>query len=515
MEFQAVLLAGSQGNRLYPLCEETPPCLLTVATRPLLHYQLDHLERTGFSECIIVTRTSFVRAVAACVDSWRAAKHGHVTVAVAPAAALREEKRLTVATSPASSTSSASSSSSSAFFSSSAPLSGSFHVQLEHFDGWSGTCSALRHVRPLLHTDFFCIQSDLITTIPLHHLADIHRSRDASVTALLLDQAKAARDDHKAASSKKKNMDDDDHDAHYIGLAEEQGAAHSSTAVHAASASSASPSSRIVYYKSSLDLEHEALQLHKPLLRRCQQLTMYASLKDAHLYLFAHWVLNVLDDKRLMMSVQADLVPYLVKSQYRQSLLRYTEEGGRDTDEALAMAMSHSAPRRDTDEVYRCYVFVSDDAAAYCKRATSIRAYRDMNAELSVTDDDELLSLVATENHAAFLSKHFPRAQLAHSFFASGVHLPPDAAITVRRSVVGKGAKLGGGVKVNGSVLLDGVVVEDGVVLTDSVVSEGCVIGKGSSVINCKLGPRYSLQPGSEHKNEVLCHERSSTSGGS
>ena len=55
---------------------------------------------------------------------------------------------------------------------------------------------------------------------------------------------------------------------------------------------------------------------------------------------------------------------------------------------------------------------------------------------------------------------------------------------------------------------MDGVVIEDGVVMTDSVISEGCVIGKGSSVINCKIGPRYVVPPSSEHKNESLCHER-------
>ncbi len=71
MEHQAVLLAGSQGTALYPLCEETPPSLLTVATRPLLHYQLDYLERNGFTECIIVTRTIYLRQLAHSLEHWK------------------------------------------------------------------------------------------------------------------------------------------------------------------------------------------------------------------------------------------------------------------------------------------------------------------------------------------------------------------------------------------------------------------------------------------------------------
>ena len=412
---------------------------------------------------------------------------------------MRDDRRM-VATSPTSSTSSSSSSSV-------APFSPSFHVQVEHLDGslWS-PCAALRHIRPLLHTDFFCMQADLITNIPLHHLADIHRSRDASVTALLLDTSKAkAREAAAAQVKRKKDDDDEDHDTHYIGLAADSSSSPSTSLLPPLSAS---PSSRILYYKSSLDIDDGMLGVHKALLRRCQRLSMHSSLKDAHLYLFAHWILNVVEEKRMMASIQSDLVPYLVKSQHRPAM-RSLREPRRGDDEALALAMSHSAPRRDRDEVYRCYVYVADDSA-YCKRATSTRAFREMNTQLSATEDDDLLALLATENHAAPLSKHFPRAQLAQSFIGVGVTLPADTPVTVRKTVMGRGVRVGAGVKINGSIVMEGVVIEDNVVMTDSVVSDGCVIGRGSSVVNCKVGPRYVIPPSSEHKNEVLCHERSS-----
>ena len=48
-EFQVVILAGGNGNRMYPLTEEIPKCLLPVANRPLLSYQLELLERVGFT----------------------------------------------------------------------------------------------------------------------------------------------------------------------------------------------------------------------------------------------------------------------------------------------------------------------------------------------------------------------------------------------------------------------------------------------------------------------------------
>ena len=50
MELQAVLLAGGSGSKMYPLTEsEVPKALLPIANRPLLSYQLELLERAGFT----------------------------------------------------------------------------------------------------------------------------------------------------------------------------------------------------------------------------------------------------------------------------------------------------------------------------------------------------------------------------------------------------------------------------------------------------------------------------------
>ena len=535
MEFQVVLLAGSQGNRLYPLCEETPPCLLTIATRPLLHFQLDHLERAGFTSVIVVTRTSYVRQLTASLDQWRLAKAPpipHLSTSLSPP--LSHAQRSSASTSTLPTTSPTSSTSSLSSTSSSPPSSSSpFHIHLEHVDPslWS-PCSALRHLRPLLHTDFFCIMADLITTIPLHHLADLHRSRDAALTALLLDQSRAREAAAAAVVKKKRDREEEegDHDTHYIGIAPDsphqthhhhhqhsQHHANPTNSLLPALPPSPSPSSRLLYYKSALDIDQEQLTLPKPLLRRAHQLTLHSSLKDAHLYLFAHWLLNLLDAQPLMASVQADLVPYLVKSQHRPSMRRYLEEGEGGEEwgsggggESLALLMSHSAPHRDADEVYRCYVSVSSDEGVYCRRATSVAAYREMNTEVAMSEDDELTGLLGLDNGAAAMGKAHPRAQLGQSWLGVGVVLPGDAAVAVRRSVVGRGVRVGVGVKVNGSIIADGVTLEDGVVVTDSVLSEHCSVGRGSSLVNCKVAPRYAVQPHSEHKNEVLAHERSS-----
>ena len=47
LEYQAVLLAGGDGSRLYPLTEDIHKSLLPTANRALLGYQLQLLETIG------------------------------------------------------------------------------------------------------------------------------------------------------------------------------------------------------------------------------------------------------------------------------------------------------------------------------------------------------------------------------------------------------------------------------------------------------------------------------------
>jgi molybdopterin-guanine dinucleotide biosynthesis protein A len=160
MEFQAVILAGGAGNRLYPLTTTTPKPLLPMVNRPLLSYQLQLLETAGFSECIVVTTKGDGDSN---VDG--------ETPADLVAKYIGESYR------------------------------GNLHVRLEAVDGYCGTADALRQIADALHTDFFVISGDVVTDESLHYLADAHRSRGGAFTALL--QQRAADD----------NGGDDDVDA--------------------------------------------------------------------------------------------------------------------------------------------------------------------------------------------------------------------------------------------------------------------------------------------------------------
>ena len=134
MEFQAVLLAGGTGTRLYPLTEGIPKSFLPVANRPLIAYQLLLLEKAGFKE---------------------------VLVAVAKIGKAELENYLAQA------------------------HKGSILVDIQVVDEELETADVLRALKDKIKRDFLVISGDLITDVNLHHFADVHRINDATCTVLL------------------------------------------------------------------------------------------------------------------------------------------------------------------------------------------------------------------------------------------------------------------------------------------------------------------------------------------
>ena len=120
------------------------PCtsLLPVANKPLLSYQLNLLEKAKFSSVIVVTFKMFEGKIRRYIDS------NFVN-------GLQSEMKMNVDL---------------------------ITLEEEKIDG---TLDVLRQIKHKIFTDFILISGDLITEASIHHLADVHRMRDATVTMLL------------------------------------------------------------------------------------------------------------------------------------------------------------------------------------------------------------------------------------------------------------------------------------------------------------------------------------------
>ncbi|EQC31793.1 hypothetical protein SDRG_10582 [Saprolegnia diclina VS20] len=307
-EYQAVILAGGSGVRLYPLTEETPKPLLLVNGKPLIYYQLALLENSGFSDVLLVTANEMLDKVQSYVLGQYDGKISVTVVAVEGEA--------------------------------------------------TETADALRAVADKIRSDFIVLAGDLITDCVLHNVADLHRINDATVTMLLKQEVVEAPS--KGKSSKEKPRRDEEM-IDCIGMVDAE--------------------NRVVFVSHSV-YENDDLEVPRALLKRRPRINMHTDLYDAHVYIFSHWVLDLLAEKKHIASIKADLIPHLVRRQFRgrQAL----PESVRDrlvSNQHLAQDLSVSGSTKDDEDLLKVYAHVLPPNA-YCERADTKEAFNAMEKEV-------------------------------------------------------------------------------------------------------------------------------------
>jgi choline kinase len=75
-EFQCIVIiedgsGGDDDDRLFPLTENVPKCLLPICNRPILHYQLDQLVLSGAVEIFIIGLDVYKDLIDQCIKEYK------------------------------------------------------------------------------------------------------------------------------------------------------------------------------------------------------------------------------------------------------------------------------------------------------------------------------------------------------------------------------------------------------------------------------------------------------------
>jgi translation initiation factor eIF-2B subunit gamma len=354
-----------------------------------------------------------------------------------------------------------------------------------------GTASALRQIADSLgRSDFFVVSGDVICSVPFQYLADIHRSKNSSLVALLTDST--ALKPGEIATAKQKKEEQGDLDTQFIGL---DSANHNNN--------------RLIFYKSVADVEDE-LKLRKSLLLRHTNVTIHTKYRDCHVYLFSNWVLNVLRAKKIIASIQKELLPYLVKNQFCENFKQYFPENAENHSfQQLAYDLSHSSALVSAkNEIYLCHAYVAP-SSSFVSRANSLASYKALNHELVQLDYEHNSypwANIASDNTVNNMQRLFSKATLAQNTVTSE-QLKLGDNVAVKRSVIGRNVKIAAGTKITNSIIMDNANIEDNCTITDSIVCSGAIINKGTTLKDSKVGPNFSVNT-AEYKNEILCSEQ-------
>ena len=347
-----------------------------------------------------------------------------------------------------------------------------------------GTADALRGIAAKLYTDFIVMSCDLMTNVQLGTVLDTHRVHQGALTALVVQQP--------PADDKGKKVKTDD----FVMLDE------------------TTDTLLMVAAKASLK---ETLDVRRALFDKYSRVAVRTDLADPHFYVFAHWVLSVLEKKSDFKSIKDDLVPFLLRKQYSMNTADravFPAEASAVANprvQHLAMGMS-SAERSepmgpDGAELLHCHAFVVDATKNRCQRVNTLAAYSEVNRNLAKGYRP------SPEARAALAA--LP-ARLIGSECVVGAGLTATGeGSSVKKSVVGANCTIGANVKIVNCVLMDNVTIEDGcslsgvTVCSGAHIEQGCELREGTCV-----GHGYRLPGGTQAKEKHFSADAKPGGGG-
>lgn len=448
MEFQPVVLAAGQGSRMRDLTSKCHKAMLPIGNMPMMYYPIKMLQEAGFDEVIVIVLASFLE---------EAQKLMHEI--------FEDEMVLDFVGIP----------------------------DTEYME----TADSLREIKDKIKRDVLLISCDLIyMNIPLHHIANMYRTYDATVTMFLC-QIPEQHADIPVPGPKAKQRSEKD----FIGF-DEKG-------------------QRVLYMTSEADLEEETVTFKRSVLKKHPYINIRSNLTDCHLYLIKKWVVDYVADKSFS-SIKGELIPHIVNSQFKsedspetqnQSSSNTEEEKERDlysylpensTTEKLqdlSTWIDHTGDMADCyhgDQI-RCYAYVVDDSS--CVRTNTIAAYTETNRQIPKYWIKEAAKTGHSNIHSTVTLKG--KSQIGNDCLV-GQGATIGDKVSVKRSIIGKHCMIGDKVKITNSVILDHVTVGEGCNIQGSVVSANVHMNEKCEVKDCIVGTGQNLQANSKATNESI-----------
>ena len=336
----------------------------------------------------------------------------------------------------------------------------------------TGTADVLRQIQPKLYTDFLVMTCDLLTDMSLDAVLDKHRVNQGALTVLF---TRETLEDEK--TKKKKKTED------YVIVDESSDA--------------------LLMLLQKSEIKKDNFDVRRLLLQKYPRVSICNDLQDVHLYIFAHWVTDLLNQKPDFTSIKQHVVPFLLRKQYSMSeadLAAFPKQANGNTHD-LAMQNSSQTPSWKPGppgaEQLHCHRVVVEAAQVPCTRVSTLTAFGEANrlAARRYRPDD------AAKETLAKLKAAWPR--LVGSECVIGTGLVAKEGCSIKKSVVGNNCVLGADVKIVNCVLMNDITIEDGCSLSGVVVGSGARLGEKCQLKEgTVIAHRHYLVAGTEAKNE-------------
>lgn len=292
--------------------------------------------------------------------------------------------------------------------------------------------------------------------------------------------------------------------------------------------------SRLVLFDNAADLDDDEISIPMKILRKFPCVDIHKDLLDAHLYIFAHWVLDLLAEKKWISTVKGELVPYLVKKQFRKPKLvepdsagitptLATSEGGPvdglpagppvDPFADLIIKEAGSLGVVPAPEVLCVAHTITPDEKLLCVRANTVHLYSETNRQLP-TYLRKLTSTTKVYDDVPYELVHESSKgpiEEARATVGGDAMVGPQSTVghkcLIKRSIIGKHCTLGAKVSITNSVIMDHVIIEDECKIQNSVVCTNAHVSVNCSLNNVRVGESVTVPAKTKEKNTDLLAE--------
>lgn len=388
-------------------------------------------------------------------------------------------------------------------------------IRLQVVDADYGTAEVLQSIRHMIERDFIVLSCDTILDVSPRIALDTFRVLHPTACVLF----------HKLGVDEKGNPMGEPETLEFVGIEDRK--------------------SQLVYKIARADCD-DSLLLDRSLTRKFSAISIHATLRDSHAYIFRKWVLQLLDiSERKVQSIATDLLPFLLKLQYKKSLVqKYNLQHLIDQQVDCfheAKLLSSTGFGVYTDEMVSVSAIVIRDQ--FVTRADTLSAYLDVNlqklVEPTLPKSDSSSSIASLTKSsassnvtgstpsmtggAAIANSESMGALYENSASGKGDQSPDgprkkkgvdrlskvgdytrigDTGVSLKKSIVGSHCFIGNGAKITNCVIMDHVVIEPNVKLERCIIGNSAKVGANSVLKECAVAVGFQVPTGVKTKQE-------------
>ena len=289
--------------------------------------------------------------------------------------------------------------------------------------------------------------------------------------------------------------------------------------------------------------EKGGFPIRNGLIRKHGKIRMLTTYRDAHIYLFPHWVVDMVQRSEKFDSISEDVVGWWAKAEWQDGLAdklhmneaieasalkstKHSEVDGKaarpSDDDGIYNLTSHQ-----TSTLWRSFDGENTSIApppilSYIHPHPSPMLVRRVDtpalllstsihlASLPPSRDPALDATPTPLSHQNKVSADPSLIALHTTIQADTTLIAPNTSIathcTIKTSCIGANCVIGEGVKILGSLLMDLVQVEAKVQLQGCILGRRCIIGKGAKLEGCEVQEGFKVADGTiGSKGEKFC----------